>query len=134
MPHPTLLLATSLLLATLVRAQQVQDVSLTAEPGPWAIAPGQNVTNGWLYHGRPPGAPGAGQAPLYSTFRVNGKTGRGQAPLAVKNGDRVRLRLGNASAHTASACSVDGHPLLVTHADGQRVVPLTARALPIGPG
>jgi FtsP/CotA-like multicopper oxidase with cupredoxin domain len=241
---PLVLCASLVLLASMASAQPVHDVSLVARPGLWTIAPGQTVTNGWLYngqlpgptlrlrqgdrlrvtltnllpepttihwHGLPvplkvdgvpgvsqgpvgigqqyvyeftaavpgtyfyhphvglqldrglagalivdpanpaedppydvehvvvlddwlPGAPIMGQDPVYSAYLINGKTSLGQSPLAVKVGDRVRMRFVNASAHLAYAVTVDGHPMLVTHADGQGVVPVTARALPIGPG
>lgn len=81
-----------------------------------------------------PGAPIPGRDPLYSDFLINGKTSAGQAPLMVKKGEIVRLRVINASGATQYAFTVDGHAMRVTHADGQPVVPVAAEAIPIGPG
>ena len=87
------------------------------------------VLDDWL-----PGAPVAGRDPTYSDYLINGKTSRGQTPMVVKKGETVRLRFINASGATNYVVTVDGHPMRVTHADGQPVVPVTTRAIPIGAG
>ena len=58
----------------------------------------------------------------------------GQSPIAVQPGQRLRLRLLNASAVTSYVVALDGHPMTVTHADGNRVQPVVVQALPIGMG
>lgn len=65
---------------------------------------------------------------------LNGRTSAGQAPLVVQPGQRVRLRLLNAAAVTNYVIALDGHPLTVTHADGNRVQPVVVQAIPIGIG
>jgi multicopper oxidase len=63
---------------------------------------------------------------------LNGKSSNGQAPLVVQQGQRLRLRFVNASALTNYVVALDGHPMTVTHADGNRVQPLSVQAIPIG--
>jgi len=87
------------------------------------------VLDDWL-----PGAPIAGRDPVYSDYLINGKTSRGQTPMVVNKGDVVRLRFINASGATHYVVTVDGHPMRVTHTDGQPVVPVTTNAIPIGAG
>ncbi len=87
------------------------------------------VLDDWL-----PGAPVAGRDPVYSDYLINGKTSLGQAPMVVRKGEVVRLRFLNMSGATNYVVTVDGHPMRVTHADGQPVVPVTTRAIPIGAG
>jgi len=87
------------------------------------------VLDDWL-----PGAPIPGRDPTYSDYLINGKTSRGQVPMVVNRNDVVRLRFLNASGATNFVVTVDGHPMRVTHADGQPVVPVTTTAIPIGVG
>jgi FtsP/CotA-like multicopper oxidase with cupredoxin domain len=87
------------------------------------------VLDDWL-----PGSPVAGRDPIYSDYLINGKTSRGQQPLVVKKGEVVRLRFINASGMTNYVVTVDGHPMRVTHTDGQPVVPVITKAIPIGVG
>ncbi len=65
---------------------------------------------------------------------LNGKTSLGQVPLIVQPGQRLRLRLLNASAVTNYVIALDGHPMTLTHADGNRVQPVVVQAIPIGIG
>ncbi len=65
---------------------------------------------------------------------LNGRSSQGQAPIAVQAGQRLRLRLLNASATSNYVVALDGHPMTVTHADGNRVQPVSVQALPIGIG
>ena len=74
------------------------------------------VLDDWL-----PGAPIAGRNPIYSRFLINGKTSLGQTPMTVAQGQTARLRILNCSGATNYVVTVDGHPMTVTHADGQRV-------------
>lgn len=65
---------------------------------------------------------------------LNGKSSNGQTPFVVQPGQRLRLRFLNASATTNYVIALDGHPLVVTHADGNRVQPVSVQAIPIGIG
>ena len=72
--------------------------------------------------------------PAYDTFTINGKAFPATAPLMVRHGERVRLRLINASNMQTFMLSLAGHPLQVTHTDGnplQKAVEVDA--LPIVP-
>lgn len=72
--------------------------------------------------------------PVYDAFTVNGQAGRAHPALRVKRGERVRLRLINASAAKVVPLRLAGHRLQVTHLDGQRVRPLETDVLRIGMG
>jgi FtsP/CotA-like multicopper oxidase with cupredoxin domain len=72
--------------------------------------------------------------PRYDAFTVNGLSGDSHPALRVRKGDRVRLRLINASAATVIPVRLAGHRLTVTHSDGQPVQPLEADGLRIGMG
>ena len=63
---------------------------------------------------------------------LNGKSSNGQTPIVVQAGRRLRLRFINASAVTNYVVALDGHPMTVTHADGNRVQPVVVQAIPIG--
>ncbi len=72
--------------------------------------------------------------PAYDTFTINGKAFPAIAPLTVRQGERVRLRLINASNMQTFVLSLAGHRLQVTHTDGnplQQAVEVDA--LPIVP-
>jgi len=72
--------------------------------------------------------------PAYDTFTINGKAFPATAPLMVRQGERVRLRLINASNMQTFVLRLAGHPLQVTHIDGnplQQAVEVDA--LPIVP-
>ena len=68
----------------------------------------------------------------YTGHLLNGKSSAGTVPITVQPGQRVRLRILNASAVTNYVFAIDGHPMTVTHADGGRVQPVVVQALPIG--
>jgi len=70
----------------------------------------------------------------FSGHLLNGRNNVGQVPIAVQAGQRLRLRVLNASAVTNYVFALDGHPMTVTHADGNRVQPVTVQAIPIGIG
>lgn len=65
---------------------------------------------------------------------INGKTSEGQTALSVQTGQKVRLRLVNASARSNYIIALDGHQMSVTHKDGNRVQPFLTDAIPIGIG
>ncbi|MBI5851443.1 MAG: multicopper oxidase family protein [Planctomycetes bacterium] len=71
---------------------------------------------------------------FYTGHLLNGKSSDGQIPIAVQPGQRLRLRILNASAVTNYVLALDGHPMTVTHTDGGRVQPVVVQALPIGIG
>lgn len=70
----------------------------------------------------------------YDVMTVNGKAYPATRPLKVRKGERVRLRLINASADHTHVVRLAGHHLSVTHTDGN---PLAAAvdvdAVPIAP-
>ena len=72
--------------------------------------------------------------PAYDVMTINGKAYPATEPLRVRNGERVRVRIINASAEHTHVLRLAGHRLAVTHTDGN---PLEAAvevdALPIAP-
>jgi FtsP/CotA-like multicopper oxidase with cupredoxin domain len=70
----------------------------------------------------------------YDVMTINGKAYPATPPLRVKRGERIRLRIVNASAEHTHVVRLAGHKLSVTHTDGN---PLAAAvevdALPIAP-
>jgi FtsP/CotA-like multicopper oxidase with cupredoxin domain len=80
------------------------------------------------------GGNGPLQEPTYNAFAVNGQVADAAAPLSVRQGERVRLRLINAGGATVFALRLAGHALTVTHADGRPVEPMEVDVLRIGMG
>ncbi|PZS03624.1 MAG: copper oxidase [Pseudonocardiales bacterium] len=68
----------------------------------------------------------------YPHYLVNGRVPTAPTTLNAKPGQRIRLRLINASADTAYRVALGGHQVTVTHTDGYPVEPVTADALLIG--
>ncbi len=80
------------------------------------------------------GMMGGGQHPAYDTMTINGKAYPATQPLKVRRGERVRLRLINASAEHTHVVRLAGHRLHVTHTDGNPLVqPVEVDAIPIAP-
>src|SRR5574341_127445 len=74
------------------------------------------------------------QTPTYDTLTINGKAYPATEPLRVRKGERVRLRLINASADHTHVIRLAGHRLKVTHTDGNPLVqPVEVDAVPIAP-
>ena len=72
--------------------------------------------------------------PAYDTCTINGKAFLATAPLTVRQGERVRLRLINASNIQTFVLRLAGHPLQVTHTDGNPLQkPVEVDVLPIVP-
>jgi FtsP/CotA-like multicopper oxidase with cupredoxin domain len=70
----------------------------------------------------------------YDTFTINGKAFPATENLVVRKGDRVRLRLINASNMQTFVIRLLGHKLQVTHTDGNPLrAPVAVDALPIAP-
>ncbi len=80
------------------------------------------------------GMMGGGQHPAYDTMTINGKAYPATEPLRVRKGERVRLRLINASADHTHVIRLAGHRLHVTHTDGNPLLkPVEVDAVPIAP-
>jgi FtsP/CotA-like multicopper oxidase with cupredoxin domain len=74
------------------------------------------------------------RTPAYDTMTINGKAYPATEPLRVREGERVRLRLINASADHTHIVRLSGHRLQVTHADGNPLAqPVDVDAVPITP-
>ena len=80
------------------------------------------------------GVPNLANPPTHGNYLLNGKTSNGQTPYLVNPGDTVRFHLINAASNTNFVVTLDGHPMTVTHTDGQPILPITTTALPIGMG
>jgi FtsP/CotA-like multicopper oxidase with cupredoxin domain len=77
---------------------------------------------------------GSQSMPAYDTMTINGKAYPATEPLRVRKGERVRLRLINASADHTHVMRLSGHQLRVTHTDGNPLVEAVAvDAVPIAP-
>lgn len=70
----------------------------------------------------------------YPLYLVNGRTPDAPETLAVRRGDKVRLRLINPASETSFRFAVGGHKLTVTHADGLSVEHVTVDALSVEMG
>lgn len=76
-----------------------------------------------------------GDEVLYSAHCINGASYPNTKPLAVKVGQRVRLRILNANPTQTRYVRLAGHRLTVTHGDGNKLAqPLEVDALRIGVG
>ncbi|MEZ5117505.1 MAG: multicopper oxidase family protein [Candidatus Nanopelagicales bacterium] len=70
----------------------------------------------------------------YPLYLVNGRVPADPDVLSARPGDRVRLRVVNASADTVFVVALDRHRLTVTHSDGYPVAPQAADAVVVGMG
>ncbi len=74
------------------------------------------------------------QHPAYDTMTINGKAYPATEPLRVRKGERVRLRLINASADHTHVIRLAGHRVKVTHTDGNPLMDaVEVDAVPIAP-
>lgn len=81
-----------------------------------------------------PAAPSGDHAHAYDAFTINGKAYPATGPIRVRRGERLRLRLINASSDHLHTLRLAGHRLLVTHTDGNPLAePVAVDALPIAP-
>ena len=72
--------------------------------------------------------------PVYDTMTINGKAYPATVPLTVRQGERVRLRLINASAEHTHVIRLAGHRVQVTHTDGNPLIrPVEVDAVPMAP-
>jgi len=70
----------------------------------------------------------------YDVMTINGKAYPATEPLRVKKGERVRLRIINASAEHTHVVRLAGHRLAVTHTDGNALdASVEVDAVPIAP-
>ncbi len=80
------------------------------------------------------GMMGGAATPTYDTMTINGKAYPATAPLKVRQGERVRFRLINASSEHTHVVRLAGHRLHVTHTDGNPLrAPVEVDAIPIAP-
>ncbi|MBI2461846.1 MAG: multicopper oxidase family protein [Candidatus Rokubacteria bacterium] len=80
------------------------------------------------------GMMGDAHTPAYDVMSINGKAYPATEPLTVREGERVRLRLINASADHTHVVRLAGHRLEVTHTDGNPLVQaVEVDAVPIAP-
>ncbi|HWO41527.1 MAG TPA: multicopper oxidase family protein [Candidatus Eisenbacteria bacterium] len=80
------------------------------------------------------GMMGGGSMPAYDAMTINGKAYPATEPLRVRKGERIRLRLINASADHTHVTRVAGHRLQVTHTDGNPLEKaVDVDAVPIAP-
>jgi len=70
----------------------------------------------------------------YPLYLINGKSPSDPDVLSAKPGQRVRLRIINASADTIFSVALDRHDMTVTHTDGYAVEPMRTSAIKIGMG
>ena len=83
--------------------------------------------------GNPPWGPGGDVT--YPHYLVNGRVATAPETFTAKPGQRVRIRLVNASADTIFAVALGGHRLTVTHSDGFPIAaPRECAALYLGMG
>jgi FtsP/CotA-like multicopper oxidase with cupredoxin domain len=72
--------------------------------------------------------------PPYDTMTINGRAYPATEPLRLRPGERVRLRLINASNEHTHVVRVAGHRLHVTHTDGNPLAaPVAVDAIPMAP-
>ncbi len=107
-----------------------------------ALAPGASVGGGMMGGGMMGSDSSGGMmggmmgntGPAYDTFTLNGKAFPATEPVKVRQGERVRLRLINASNMQTFAIRLAGHRLRVTHTDGNPLqTPVEVDAVPVAP-
>jgi FtsP/CotA-like multicopper oxidase with cupredoxin domain len=92
------------------------------------------MMEGMMGRGGMGGMMGDGEQPAYDIMTINGKAYPATQPLKVRKGERVRLRLINASADHTHVIRLAGHRLNVAHTDGNPLVHLVeVDAVPIAP-
>jgi len=113
----------------------------------WVMRDGGGVANtrrrppmGMMMHGmrrrRRSSGPSRGPLlePVYDGYAVNGRVYPEVKPLMVGKGDRVKLRILNASSATIYDLCLAGHTLTITHVDGNPIQPVETDVLRIGMG
>ncbi|MGI8943875.1 MAG: multicopper oxidase family protein [Qipengyuania sp.] len=98
---------------------------------------GGGMMGGMMGRGRGNGSAMGGMSgvtPPYAGLLINGRLPSYPSEFAVRRGERARLRLINPSSATTYRIAIAGHPMIVTHADGQPVEPVTVDRLTLGMG
>ena len=111
----------------------VLDDFLPGEPRPLTAATPGMRGRGMMGRGMMGGMMGV-QVPPYAGSLINGRLPEAAPVFEVRRGERVRLRLLNPSGASTFRFAIDGHALLVTHADGRPVEPVRVDNLLIGMG
>jgi FtsP/CotA-like multicopper oxidase with cupredoxin domain len=104
--------------------------------GPGGMMGGMMRGGGGMMGGRGMGGMMGGRhaPPAYDTMTINGKGWPATEPIHLKRGERLRLRIINASAEHTHVVRLAGHRLGVTHADGNALEEAVAvDALPVAP-
>ena len=92
------------------------------------------MMEGMMGRGGMGGMMGGREEPAYDTMTINGKAYPATQPLKIRKGERVRLRLINASADHTHVVRLAGHRLKVTHTDGNPLMqPVEVDAVPLAP-
>lgn len=93
-----------------------------------------------MMHGRMPRRRSFGPSegplwePFYDGYAVNGRVNSAIAPLVVRDGEKIKLRLINASSATTYFLRLAGHALTITHSDGTPIRPVDTDVVRIGMG
>src|SRR6266851_7668102 len=110
-------------------------VTAAGNQAPAAPTPSATGGMGGGMMGNGGGMSSASARPAFDTFTVNGKAYPSAAQLVVSQGERVRLRLINASATDTQVFALAGHRLTATHSDGNPLAkPVDVDAVPLGVG
>lgn len=106
---------------------------ITGSPPPKNAEPGGGMMGPGMMDGMMDGMMGD-SGPAYDTFTINGKAYPATEPLVVKQGERICLRLINASNMQTFTIRLAGHRFQVTHTDGNPLqTPVEVDAIPIAP-
>jgi FtsP/CotA-like multicopper oxidase with cupredoxin domain len=122
---------------TLVLDDWVTGTGPAVPPTPEGVAGGGGMgrmMGGRGMGGMMRGMMGGGNTPPYDTMTINGKAYPATEPLHLRKGERVRLRLVNASNEHTHVVRLAGHRLHVTHTDGNPLrLPVEVDAIPLAP-
>lgn len=110
------------------------DDYLPGAPEPLAAGGRGGMMGGRGRMGQGRGGMMGGQVPPYAGLLINGKLPSDPVAVEVRRGERLRMRVINPSGATTFRFAVGGHRLIVTHADGYPVRPVTVDALHISMG
>ncbi len=112
----------------------VLDDFLPGAPEPLAAGGRGGMMGGRGRMGQGRGGMMSGQVPHYRGLLLNGKLPSDPVAIDVRRGEQLRMRLMNPSGATTFRFAVGGHRLIVTHADGEPVRPVTVDALVVSMG
>ncbi|MGH7307425.1 MAG: multicopper oxidase family protein [Candidatus Rokuibacteriota bacterium] len=119
---------------TLVLDDWVSGTGPAVPPTPEGVAGGGGMMGGRGMGGMMRGMMGDANTPPYDTMTINGKAYPATEPLRLRQGERVRLRLVNASNEHTHVVRLAGHRLHVTHTDGNPLrIPVSVDAIPLAP-